>query len=54
MIVLSRDGRFELWSDMAKICRHHKEIKYGTITKKKFPFEYKGWTFERKPVNSGK
>lgn len=51
IVVLSKDGKRECWGSLKEICEEHKDHKfsYNYLKSKSYPFEYKGFTFERFP-----
>lgn len=51
MILIQKGEQIELWTALTKLCDAHKEFSYTYLVKFKFPFTYKGWTFEKKEVN---
>lgn len=51
IIILTCGDVREFWTSLVLLCEAHPEFSYHYIKKNKFPFEYKGWTFEKEPVN---
>lgn len=51
IIVLSQGEKREFWTSLVLLCEAHLEFSYHYIKKYKFPFEYKGWWFEKELVN---
>ncbi|GHB44385.1 hypothetical protein [Mongoliitalea lutea] len=51
IILLSQGEKREVWTSLVLLCDAHPEFSYHYIKKYKFPFEYKGWFFEKQPVN---
>jgi hypothetical protein len=51
IIVIKTDGKEEFWSNLKLLCEHHPEFSYEYIKSKKFPFEYKDWSFRKVEVN---
>ncbi len=37
----------EAWGSLTEICDNHERFKYSTIKAKKYPFEYKGFLFNK-------
>lgn len=54
IIILSRGDLREYWSSLVLLCEAHPEFSYHYIKRNKFPFEYKGWTFEKEAINQVK
>ena len=52
VIVMQKDDEVEVWGSITRICKHHKDFKYGYVKHLKFPFEYKGWRFIKVKYNS--
>lgn len=51
-IILIQNGEIEeYWSNLKLLCDNHSEFSYEYIKSKKFPFEYKGWEFQKFEVN---
>lgn len=51
MIIIRKGSHVEAWTTLTKLCRAYPEFKYWYIHPWKFPFTYKGWVFEKHPVN---
>jgi len=51
VIILSGEGRRETWGSLTMLCKHHPDFSYHFLKAKKYPFEYKGWLFEKLPYN---
>lgn len=47
MIHLQKDERIELWTQLTDLCKAHDEFSYHYLKAKKYPFEYKGWSFRK-------
>jgi hypothetical protein len=47
VIMISKQGHKEVWGCLTAICNKYKEFQYHTIKKIDFPFEHKGWLFEK-------
>ncbi|MBD3630518.1 hypothetical protein [Cyclobacterium sp.] len=43
--------RKEVWTDLLLLCQDHTDFDYSFLVEEEFPFEYKGWLFEKLPVN---
>lgn len=41
----------EIWTTLKGLCKAHRDIKYYTVRYKKFPFEYRGYRFDKIEVN---
>ena len=41
----------EVWGSLTRLCRAYKEFSYHYIKAKEFPFEYKGFRFEKVKFN---
>lgn len=52
VIVLKHEESEEFWSNLKLLCENHPEFSYEYIKSKKFPFDYKGWSFRKLEVNS--
>jgi len=50
VIILTFEGRRETWGSLTKICDTH-GINYSEVVRKKFPFEHKGFEFEKVKLN---
>ena len=37
----------EAWGSLTELCDNHERFKYSTIKAKKYPFEYKGFLFNK-------
>ena len=49
IIILSKDGKPETWSSLKKLCEEYK-FPYWTLSRKKFPFEYKEYKFNKTKI----
>lgn len=54
IIILSKGEIREYWSSLVLLCEAHPEFSYHYIKRNKFPFEYKGWRFEKEVINQKK
>lgn len=45
IIILRKGETIETWGTLTEICEVHPEFSYHYLKGKKFPFEYKGWSF---------
>lgn len=51
IIVIEKEGEKETWSSLPKMCKAHPEFSYSYLSRLKFPCTYKGWEFNRVPLN---
>lgn len=51
IIIQAPDLTIECYSRLTVLCREREEMRYHTLKKKKFPFTYKGWRFQKIEVN---
>jgi hypothetical protein len=51
VIVLTKEGKKEAWGSLTQACKEHPEFQYPTIKSKKYPFEHKGFKFEKLKYN---
>lgn len=51
VIVIEKEGIREHYSSMPKVCEAHPEFSPSYVRLKKFPFEYKGWSFTKVKIN---
>jgi len=51
IVILLRNGELEAWGSLKQICTEHKDhdFNYGYLKALKYPFDYKGFRFERVP-----
>ena len=49
IIVLQKGDEIEVWGSITEICDIHSDISYHSVYNKKFPFEYKGYSFKKIP-----
>lgn len=47
MILLIKENNIEAWATLTSLCKYHKEFKYYYLRGLKFPFTYKGYTFDK-------
>ena len=52
VIVIQREDYQEVWGRLTKICKAHPEFSYHYLKGKKYPFEYKGWSFKKLKYNT--
>lgn len=52
VIIIEKAEIKELYSSMPKVCEAHPEFSASYVRLKKFPFEYKGWTFSKAKINA--
>lgn len=48
VIILHKNGIFEAWGSLTDVCKAHK-LSYSYLKNKRFPFIYKGITFDKVP-----
>ena len=48
VIVMEKGPQIECWGSISEIARIH-GFSYHTLIKKKFPFEFGGWSFKKVP-----
>ena len=51
IIILEKEGMTELWGGITNACRAHSEFHYHSIKSLKFPFHYKGFSFQKVVYN---
>lgn len=51
IIILSNDSVRECWTSLVLLCENHPEFSYTYLKGLKFPFESKGWKFEKQELN---
>lgn len=49
IIILTKGDQVETWGSLTDLCDNHESFSYHYLKKKKFPFYYKGFRFERVP-----
>lgn len=54
IITITKGSVRENWSSLVLLCEGHPEFSYHYIKRNKFPFEYKGWLFQKEPINQVK
>jgi hypothetical protein len=52
IIILQQGEVSEYYTSMIKVCEAHPEFSPSYVRLKKFPFEYKGWKFQKSKVNA--
>lgn len=50
VIVVSKDKHIQTFKSLVEVSQVMSEMRYHTIRKKKFPFEYKGYRFTKHKV----
>jgi len=50
IITTQKNGSLKTWSSLKKAC-HDLGLPYWTLSRKKFPFEYKGYKFTKTQIN---
>ena len=54
VIVLSKGNHKESYGSLTELCSDYPNFSYYYLKSKKFPFEYKGFLFEKLKYNQGK
>lgn len=43
----TKTDKIDVSNTLTDLCKRHEDFKYQTLKEKKFPFDYKGWRFDK-------